>query len=159
MNGGFGKRSLYNVPLSLACDLATGVVVVVICHMCFARCILTLELLCCSAFSLQCCVFPAAVVLLDSWHVLLRNLWDEHLNHSLILDLKQTLDKIVRKNKNTEVGFSFQIYLIVTPHYMLYSTKESLKDIPSMQCICRVTAYCIANVLIFIPTLIYVQAH
>ncbi|KAM7383361.1 hypothetical protein PAMP_003022 [Pampus punctatissimus] len=49
-----------------------------------------------------CCVFPAAVVLLDSWHVLLRNLWDEHLNHSLIIDLKQTLDKIIRKNKNTE---------------------------------------------------------
>lgn len=50
----------------------------------------------------ECCVFPAAVVLLDSWHVLLRNLWDEHLNHSLILDLKQTLDKIIRKNKNIE---------------------------------------------------------
>ncbi|AWO96496.1 Hypothetical protein SMAX5B_011917 [Scophthalmus maximus] len=49
-----------------------------------------------------CCVFPAAVVLLDSWHVLLRNLWDEHLNHSLIVDLKQTLDKIIKKNKNTE---------------------------------------------------------
>ncbi|XP_026227666.1 uncharacterized protein zgc:174888 [Anabas testudineus] len=49
-----------------------------------------------------CCVFPAAVVLLDSWHVLLRNLWDEHLNYSLILDLKQTLDKIIRKNQNTE---------------------------------------------------------
>uniref|UniRef100_UPI0037E741B4 uncharacterized protein n=1 Tax=Semicossyphus pulcher TaxID=241346 RepID=UPI0037E741B4 len=50
-----------------------------------------------------CCVFPAAVVLLDSWHVLLRNLWDEHLNHSLILDLKRTLDIIIRKNKNTEM--------------------------------------------------------
>ncbi|KAG7475649.1 hypothetical protein JOB18_034872 [Solea senegalensis] len=49
-----------------------------------------------------CCVFPAAVVLLDSWHVLLRNLWDEHLNHSLILDLKQTLEKIIKKNKYTE---------------------------------------------------------
>ncbi|KAM9353847.1 uncharacterized protein ABDE67_006240 [Symphorus nematophorus] len=49
-----------------------------------------------------CCVFPAAVVLLDSWHVLLSNLWEEHLNHSLILDLKQTLDKIIRKNINTE---------------------------------------------------------
>lgn len=48
-----------------------------------------------------CCVFPAAVVLLDSWHVLLRNLWDEHLNHSLILDLRQTLDKIIKRNKNT----------------------------------------------------------
>lgn len=49
-----------------------------------------------------CCVFPAAVVLLESWHVLLRNLWDEHLNHSLILDLKQTLDKIIKKNRDTE---------------------------------------------------------
>ncbi|KAM6994228.1 uncharacterized protein LKV04_006641 [Tautogolabrus adspersus] len=49
-----------------------------------------------------CCVFPAAVVLLDSWHVLLRNLWDEHLNQSLILDLKQTLDKIIKRNKNIE---------------------------------------------------------
>uniref|UniRef100_A0A8C2YWD8 Uncharacterized protein n=1 Tax=Cyclopterus lumpus TaxID=8103 RepID=A0A8C2YWD8_CYCLU len=50
----------------------------------------------------ECCVFPAAVVLLESWHVLLGNLWDEHLNHSLILDLKQTLDKIIKKNINTE---------------------------------------------------------
>ncbi|XP_034030531.1 uncharacterized protein zgc:174888 [Thalassophryne amazonica] len=49
-----------------------------------------------------CCVFPAAVVLLDSWHVLLRNLWDEHLNHSLIIELKQTLDNIIKKNKNIE---------------------------------------------------------
>ncbi|XP_033958959.1 uncharacterized protein [Pseudochaenichthys georgianus] len=49
-----------------------------------------------------CCVFPAAVVLLESWHVLLGNLWDEHLNHSLILDLKLTLGKIISSNKNTE---------------------------------------------------------
>lgn len=49
-----------------------------------------------------CCVFPAAIVLLESWHVLLGNIWDEHLNHSLILDLKQTLDKIIKKNRNTE---------------------------------------------------------
>uniref|UniRef100_A0A3P8SGP8 Uncharacterized protein n=1 Tax=Amphiprion percula TaxID=161767 RepID=A0A3P8SGP8_AMPPE len=53
-------------------------------------------------FPLQCCVFPAAVILLDSWNVLLRNLWEEHLNHSLILDLKQTLDRIIRRNRNTE---------------------------------------------------------
>lgn len=58
--------------------------------------------------SLQCCVFPAAVVLLDSWHTLLRNLWDEHLNHSFILDVRQTLDKIIQKNKNIEVSFSFK---------------------------------------------------
>ncbi|KAI3361093.1 hypothetical protein L3Q82_013293, partial [Scortum barcoo] len=49
-----------------------------------------------------CCVFPAAVVLLDSWHVLLRNLWDVHLNYSLIIELKQTLNKIIQKNENTE---------------------------------------------------------
>lgn len=55
----------------------------------------------------QCCVFPAAVVLLDSWEILLRNLWDEHLNHSLIRDIKQTLDQIIRRNKYAGVGFSF----------------------------------------------------
>ncbi|KAM9807232.1 uncharacterized protein zgc:174888 [Syngnathus typhle] len=49
-----------------------------------------------------CCIFPAAIVLLESWNVLLRNLWDEHLNHSLIFDLKQTLDIIIKKNKNSE---------------------------------------------------------
>lgn len=49
-----------------------------------------------------CCVFPAAVVLLDSWHVLLKNLWDEHLNHSLVRDLKRTLERIIHINKNTE---------------------------------------------------------
>ncbi|TNN02676.1 uncharacterized protein [Takifugu rubripes] len=49
-----------------------------------------------------CCVFPAAVVLLDFWDVLLKNIWDEHLNHSLIRDIKQTLDKIIRRNKNAE---------------------------------------------------------
>ncbi|XP_028985917.1 uncharacterized protein zgc:174888 [Betta splendens] len=49
-----------------------------------------------------CCVFPAAVVLLDSWDVLLGNLWNEHLNHSLISELTQTLDKIISKNINTE---------------------------------------------------------
>lgn len=52
----------------------------------------------------QCCVFPAAVVLLESWHVLLGNLWDEHLNRSLILDLKITLNRIIQKNINTVVG-------------------------------------------------------
>uniref|UniRef100_A0A3Q3X1E4 Uncharacterized protein n=1 Tax=Mola mola TaxID=94237 RepID=A0A3Q3X1E4_MOLML len=81
---------------------ATVVVLVVISNACFACLKLTLGLCCRPAISLQCCVFPAAVVLLDSWHVLLRNLWDEHLNHSLIIDLKQTLDKIIQKNKNTE---------------------------------------------------------
>lgn len=49
-----------------------------------------------------CCVFPAAIVLLDSWQVLLRNLWDEHLNQSFILDLRQTLERIIKRNRNTE---------------------------------------------------------
>lgn len=49
-----------------------------------------------------CCVFPAAVVLLDSWHVLLKNLWDEHLNQSLVRDIKRTLERIIHINKNTE---------------------------------------------------------
>uniref|UniRef100_A0A672HTB4 Uncharacterized protein n=1 Tax=Salarias fasciatus TaxID=181472 RepID=A0A672HTB4_SALFA len=52
--------------------------------------------------SSECCVFPAAVVLQDSWHVLLKNLWDQHLNYSLILDIKRTLDKIIQKNENTQ---------------------------------------------------------
>uniref|UniRef100_A0A8C6M2W9 Uncharacterized protein n=1 Tax=Nothobranchius furzeri TaxID=105023 RepID=A0A8C6M2W9_NOTFU len=54
-----------------------------------------------------CCVFPAAVVLLDSWNELLGNLWGEHVNRSLILELKLTLDKIIDKNKNIEVRFIF----------------------------------------------------
>ncbi|KAJ0000490.1 hypothetical protein NQD34_012332 [Periophthalmus magnuspinnatus] len=49
-----------------------------------------------------CCVFPAAIVLLDSWHVLIKNLYDEHINRSLIRDLKQTLEKIIKSNRNTE---------------------------------------------------------
>lgn len=80
----------------------------------------------CSSLSLQCCVFPAAVVLLNSWHVLLRNLWDEHLNHSLILDLKQTLDKIIKQNINTEVRVF--LYLPIIPYYMsCFTLFESLR--------------------------------
>ncbi|TKS82160.1 hypothetical protein D9C73_016269 [Collichthys lucidus] len=75
-----------------------------------------------------CCVFPAAVVLLDSWQVLLRNLWDEHINHSLILDLKQTLDKIIRKNKNTE-SFMEETDLAMFP--MLSSSPEELLNLTS----------------------------
>lgn len=89
-------------------------VIAVMCHLFFLHTEnLTLGLMCSPTFSRQCCVFPAAVVLQDSWHMLLRNLWDEHLNHSLILDLKQTLDKIINKNINTEVGFSFQIISVL----------------------------------------------
>lgn len=75
-----------------------------------------------------CCVFPAAVVLLDSWHVLLRNLWDEHLNHSLILDLKQTLDKIIRKNRNTE---RFQEETDLAQFSTLSSSPEELLKLTS----------------------------
>ncbi|KAM9852462.1 uncharacterized protein ACBR49_005530 [Aulostomus maculatus] len=75
-----------------------------------------------------CCVFPAAIVLLDSWDVLLKNLWDEHLNHSLILDLKQTLDKIIRKNKNTE---SFQGETDLAQYSPLSSSPEELLKLTS----------------------------
>uniref|UniRef100_A0A1A7XT47 Uncharacterized protein n=1 Tax=Iconisemion striatum TaxID=60296 RepID=A0A1A7XT47_9TELE len=49
-----------------------------------------------------CCVFSAAVVLLDSWNKLLINLWDEHVNRSLILDVMQTLEIILKTNENIE---------------------------------------------------------
>ncbi|XP_034409337.1 uncharacterized protein zgc:174888 [Cyclopterus lumpus] len=75
-----------------------------------------------------CCVFPAAVVLLESWHVLLGNLWDEHLNHSLILDLKQTLDKIIKKNINTE---RFQEETDLTEFSTLSSSPEELLRLTS----------------------------
>ncbi|XP_029360800.1 uncharacterized protein LOC115045314 [Echeneis naucrates] len=75
-----------------------------------------------------CCVFPAAVVLLDSWSVLLRNLWDEHLNHSLILDLEQTLDRIIKKNRNTE---RFQDNTALTHFPMISSSPEELLKMTS----------------------------
>ncbi|XP_018538109.1 uncharacterized protein zgc:174888 [Lates calcarifer] len=75
-----------------------------------------------------CCIFPAAVVLQDSWHVLLRNLWDEHLNHSLILDLKQTLDKIIRRNKNTAM---FQEETDLSNYSTLSSSPEELLKLTS----------------------------
>ncbi|XP_039885851.1 uncharacterized protein zgc:174888 [Simochromis diagramma] len=50
-----------------------------------------------------CCVFPAAYVLHNSWQVLLTNLWEEHLNHSLVVELTRTLDKIISKNRNMEM--------------------------------------------------------
>lgn len=64
--------------------------------------------------SVQCCVFPAAVVLLDSWHVLLRNLWDEHLNHTLVLNLKQTLERLIHRNRHTQVWFDTAAHTVVT---------------------------------------------
>ncbi|XP_059196097.1 uncharacterized protein zgc:174888 [Centropristis striata] len=75
-----------------------------------------------------CCVFPAAIVLLESWHVLLRNLWDEHLNHSLILDLKLTLDKIIKKNINTE---RFQEETDLSQFAKLSSSPEELLKLTS----------------------------
>lgn len=75
-----------------------------------------------------CCVFPAAVVLLDSWHVLLRNLWDQHLNYSLILDLKQTLDRIIQKNRNTE---RFQEETDLTQFSKSSSSPEELLNLTS----------------------------
>lgn len=47
-----------------------------------------------------CCVFPAAVVLLNSWRTLLTNLWKNHINESLITELGDTLEGIIRKNNN-----------------------------------------------------------
>uniref|UniRef100_A0A8C7WZB4 Uncharacterized protein n=1 Tax=Oryzias sinensis TaxID=183150 RepID=A0A8C7WZB4_9TELE len=48
----------------------------------------------------QCCVFPAAVVLQDSWAELLPNLWEEHVNYSLIVELMATLNTIIKNNEN-----------------------------------------------------------
>lgn len=56
--------------------------------------------------SSQCCVFPAAVVLQDSWAELLPNLWEEHVNYSLIVELMDTLNTIIKKNGNAQVGVS-----------------------------------------------------
>lgn len=64
--------------------------------------------------SLQCCVFPAAVVLLNSWDVLYTNLWDEHVNYSLIFDLKETLVLILSKNINTEVWAARLLHLFLS---------------------------------------------
>ncbi|XP_030606398.1 uncharacterized protein LOC115794861 [Archocentrus centrarchus] len=75
-----------------------------------------------------CCVFPAAFVLLDSWHVLLRNLWEEHLNHSLILDLKQTLDKIISKNRNMD---SFREETDLSQFTQVSSSPEELLKLTS----------------------------
>ncbi|XP_036931129.1 uncharacterized protein zgc:174888 [Acanthopagrus latus] len=75
-----------------------------------------------------CCVFPAAVVLLNSWHVLLRNLWDEHLNHSFILDIQQTLERIIKKNRNTE---RFQEETDLDQFSRLYSSPEELLNLTS----------------------------
>ncbi|CAL8247307.1 unnamed protein product [Lota lota] len=47
-----------------------------------------------------CSVFPAAVVLLNSWTGLLPNLWDEHVNYKLISELKQSLEAIIQKNEH-----------------------------------------------------------
>ncbi|XP_008320868.1 uncharacterized protein LOC103387846 isoform X2 [Cynoglossus semilaevis] len=75
-----------------------------------------------------CCVFPAAVVLLDSWHVLLRNLWDEHLNHTLVLNLKQTLERLIHRNRHTQ---RFQEETDLTQFPKLSSSPEKLLQLTS----------------------------
>ncbi|KAG7270138.1 hypothetical protein CRUP_027208, partial [Coryphaenoides rupestris] len=49
-----------------------------------------------------CCVFSAAIVLTESWTLLLAQLWDEHVNYKLIFELKLSLDTIIEKNIHTE---------------------------------------------------------
>lgn len=75
-----------------------------------------------------CCVFPAAVVLLDSWDVLHQNLWVDHLNRSFIHDLKQALHKIIRKNRNTEW---FQEETDLSQFPVLTSSPEELLNLTS----------------------------
>ncbi|KAM3614578.1 uncharacterized protein V6R79_016299 [Siganus canaliculatus] len=75
-----------------------------------------------------CCVFPAAVVLLDSWDVLHQNLWVDHLNRSFIHDLRQALHKIIRKNKNTE---RFQEETDLSQFPVLTSSPEELLNLTS----------------------------
>ena len=60
---------------------------------CLPMC-LSLVLLC----LLQCCVFPAAIILQESWKTLLENLWDQHLNHSFVVQITQSLERIIEKN-------------------------------------------------------------
>ncbi|XP_015236703.1 uncharacterized protein zgc:174888 [Cyprinodon tularosa] len=73
-----------------------------------------------------CCVFSAAVVLVESWHVLLTNLWDQHLNYTFILELKETLDKIVNRNKNIE---RFQEETDLDQYPTLSSSPEELLNL------------------------------
>nr|XP_057912270.1 uncharacterized protein zgc:174888 [Doryrhamphus excisus] len=75
-----------------------------------------------------CCVFPAAIILLESWNVLLSNLWDQHLNRSLVFDLKHTLERIIRKNKNTE---RFQEEMDASQLSPLLSSPEDLLKLTS----------------------------
>uniref|UniRef100_A0A3B3UB65 Uncharacterized protein n=1 Tax=Poecilia latipinna TaxID=48699 RepID=A0A3B3UB65_9TELE len=75
-----------------------------------------------------CCVFSAAVVLVESWHVLVTNLWDQHLNYTFILELKLTLDRIVGKNKNTE---SFLEETNLKQYPVLSSSPEELLNLTS----------------------------
>lgn len=74
-----------------------------------------------------CCVFSAAIVLVDSWTLLLANLWDEHLNYGLIFDLKRALDTILKKNKHTarlqeETDLSTFPYVQSSPEELLNLT-------------------------------------
>ncbi|XP_012730639.2 uncharacterized protein zgc:174888 [Fundulus heteroclitus] len=76
-----------------------------------------------------CCVFSAAVVLVQSWHTLLTNLWDQHLNYTFIFELKQTLDRIVGQNENIgrfqeETDFDQYPTLSSSPEELLILTSE-----------------------------------
>ncbi|XP_047217005.1 uncharacterized protein zgc:174888 [Girardinichthys multiradiatus] len=75
-----------------------------------------------------CCVFSAAVVLVKSWHVLLTNLWDQHFNYTFIFELKQTLDIIVKRNKNIE---RFQEETDLDQYPTLSSSPEELLNLTS----------------------------
>ncbi|XP_037310796.1 uncharacterized protein zgc:174888 [Pungitius pungitius] len=91
-----------------------------------------------------CCVFPAAVVLLESWQVLHGNLWDEHLNRSLIIDLKMTLSKIIKKNINTvrfqeETDLSQFSTLSSSPEELLKLTSELLTRWLDVGCLPTIT--------------------
>ncbi|AAU11008.1 hypothetical protein LDVICp163 [lymphocystis disease virus-China] len=49
-----------------------------------------------------CCIFPDALLLAEAWSTLLRDLWHQHLNYSLIVDVRHMLLKITKENKNMD---------------------------------------------------------
>lgn len=75
-----------------------------------------------------CCVFSAAVVLVKSWQVLLTNLWEHHINYTFVTELMETLDTIVRKNRNTE---RFREDTDLSQYPTLSSSPEELLNLTS----------------------------
>ncbi|XP_023820308.1 uncharacterized protein LOC110016677 [Oryzias latipes] len=75
-----------------------------------------------------CCVFPAAVVLQDSWAELLPNLWEEHVNYSLIVELMDTLNTIIKKNGNAQL---FQEETDLAQFSTVWSSPEELLNLTS----------------------------